>query len=856
MDNLPDNTTSSKFSSGWTLSLRTKLILSYILITIIAITGLGYYIYGRILEANTLISSQLDSTVRQQAESTLTLANIKEANNLNKFFTSITNDMTVTGATVSSLLSKEGTFDNGVTWDASKSLSRSGNGSWDNSNSETASVFVPAKGEITNILGSELTSLRQLDIVAPAILHEHTDVVAIYFGGVSGETVYYPNIDLASLIPPDFDVTQRPWFVDAAPSKNPNHKAVWSDPYLDAAQHGLIVTNSLPIYDAAGNFRGVIAMDIRLNTLSDLVSNINIGMSGFGLLIDKNKRLIATSAQGYKELGITTQSFQQGEVLDPSKLSNQLPANLFETLTSMSKGQNGLNVYSISGVERFIVYAPLPDVGYSLAMIVPSPEWLSSGATLAKERLSESTTNTLQASFVLDAVILMVAVLAGLWIGNTLTSPLIALTQTAVEIIDGNLNAEADVRGHDEIGTLASTLNAMTATLRDSILSLEQRVKDRTAALEILSESATRRASQFETITQVTSAITSIRKMDELMPLIASVISNYFGFYHVGIFLNDEYGQNTILIAANSEGGRRMLQRNHSLRIGSQGIVGYVAARGESRVARNVGDDIVFFNNPDLPETKSEAALPLRSGASIIGVLDVQSIEEDAFSQEDINILGILADQVGLAIENSRLFETTRRSLTEAETLYRQYLHEGWSRLPLEEQVTGYRYTPRGAAPILSDLNVAGQNETPGIENVDHTSKLSIPIKLRGETIGNLIVRAPEGKYWRQDQIDLIRAVADRVALSAENARLFDETSRRAERERLVTEITSKIRSTNDPEEMIKTALEELRSALGATQIEVIPQVVPGSPTNVTEASYSAHGESSQKTQRGNGANR
>ena len=339
------------------------------------------------------------------------------------------------------------------------------------------------------------------------------------------------------------------------------------------------------------------------------------------------------------------------------------------------------------------------------------------------------------------------------------------------------------------------------------------------------------------------------------MPLVSSVISNYFGFYHVGIFLNDEYGQNTLLIAANSEGGQRMLQRNHSLRIGSQGIVGYVAARGESRVARNVGEDIVFFNNPDLPETKSEAALPLRSGNNIIGVLDVQSIKEDAFSQEDINILGILADQVSLAIENSRLFETTRRSLTEAETLYRQYLHEGWSRLPREEQFTGYRYTPRGAAPIYAPVNIEAQNGIAGIENGDQTKKLSVPIKLRGETIGNLIVQAPEGRYWRQDQIDLIHAVADRVALSAENARLFDETSRRAERERLVTEITSKIRSTNDPEEMIKTALEELRSALGATQIQIIPQVVSAPPTNTAEASSSTQMESSHKTQRGNGAN-
>jgi GAF domain-containing protein len=382
-------------------------------------------------------------------------------------------------------------------------------------------------------------------------------------------------------------------------------------------------------------------------------------------------------------------------------------------------------------------------------------------------------------------------------------------------------------------------------------------VKERTSALEIASEKASRRASQFETITQVTRAITSIHKMEELMPLVATVISNYFGFYHVGIFLNDENGEKTYLIATNSEGGRKMLQRNHSLKIGEQGIVGYVAARGESRVTRNVGEDIVFFNNPDLPETKSEAGLPLRSGETIIGVLDVQSVEQDAFSQEDIKILAILADQVSLAIENTRLLETTRRSLTEAETLYRQYLHEGWSRLPQEEQLTGYRYTPRGAAPLQSPVILNKDGRRNGQGNSDQPAELSVPIKLRGETIGNLIVHAPDGRYWRKDQVELVKAVADRVALSAENARLFDETSRRAERERLVTEITSKIRSTNDPEEMINTALEELRSALGAAQIQIIPQVVPASQTSSGEASNSVHvDESGHKTQRGNGANK
>jgi len=112
------------------------------------------------------------------------------------------------------------------------------------------------------------------------------------------------------------------------------------------------------------------------------------------------------------------------------------------------------------------------------------------------------------------------------------------------------------------------------------------------------------------------------------------------------------------------------------------------------------------------------------------------------------------------------------------------------------------------------------------------TTQSVVPIELRGQIIGTLVVQSPIGNEWTADQLDLIKAVADRVALSAENARLFEETTARAEREKLVSDITSKIRSHNDPQSMIQTAINELRSALGATHVEVIPQSVKGAERN------------------------
>ena len=254
-----------------------------------------------------------------------------------------------------------------------------------------------------------------------------------------------------------------------------------------------------------------------------------------------------------------------------------------------------------------------------------------------------------------------------------------------------------------------------------------------------------------------------------------------------------------------------------------------MASVGKPRIAMDVGEDAVFFNNPELAETHSEMALPLISGNQVIGILDVQSTERGAFIGEDIQMLSLLSNQVSLAIENARLFEETRRALTESEAVSRQMIRDAWKKLPADQNMFGYRYTLTGASPLTKPLEVSEADKGRAKASQAETSQIVVPIELRGERIGSLIVQTPAREEMEQDQIDLIKAVAERVAISAENARLFDETNRRAERERAVSEITGKIRSVNDPQVMIQIAIEELRNALGATRVEVIPQTIQGS---------------------------
>jgi GAF domain-containing protein len=342
---------------------------------------------------------------------------------------------------------------------------------------------------------------------------------------------------------------------------------------------------------------------------------------------------------------------------------------------------------------------------------------------------------------------------------------------------------------------------------------LEQRVEERTGQLE-------KRASQLEAISNVARSIASIQDLGVLLTGITRLISDQFGFYHVGIFLLDENREYAILRAANSEGGHRMLDRQHKLRLGSNSIVGYVTSREEPRIALDVGADAVYFNNPDLPNTRSEMALPLRLAGKVIGALDVQSTESNAFTDEDIATLSTLADQVAIALENARLFSESREALRESQDTFDKYIKQEWSSFAKQARQTGFLYDGKRIVPF------DGNKQPEQKRNILQTGQLSlekdsptiaIPIKLRGQTIGMLDIRSKTGhREWTQDEITLLEAAAERAALALENARLVESAQRRAARERAIGEISSRIGTFGDLNSILQSAVEELGRKIGS----------------------------------------
>ncbi|HET9905490.1 MAG TPA: GAF domain-containing protein, partial [Anaerolineales bacterium] len=362
-------------------------------------------------------------------------------------------------------------------------------------------------------------------------------------------------------------------------------------------------------------------------------------------------------------------------------------------------------------------------------------------------------------------------------------------------------------------------------------LSLEDRIAESTAELVVTNRRNERRAKQFEAIAQVARVIATVQDMDSLLPRVTQVISQQFGFYHVGIFLWDDNREYAVLMAANSEGGQRMLRRGHKLGIGQTGIVGFVAATGASRVALDVGADAVYFSNPDLPNTRSELALPLRVANEVIGVLDVQSTEQNVFQEEDTEVLATLADQVAIAIQNGHSYEKTQQLLKEAQKTSGEYLRDSWRILQSREEYIGYLMSDNTLKPlnrpVTSDQIDKAISTREHVAESGKTATLAVPIRLRDEVIGIIDIHTTDQHIWDSDEVDIAEAVAERLSLALETSLLLQTTQRRAQIERATSEISGKISSSTQFDSILRTAAEELSRILGGS--EVLVQIQPGS---------------------------
>lgn len=359
----------------------------------------------------------------------------------------------------------------------------------------------------------------------------------------------------------------------------------------------------------------------------------------------------------------------------------------------------------------------------------------------------------------------------------------------------------------DRLQNLNSNLSLREQELTTIQATLEQLVEKRTEELFVANQKAEKRVGQLQDIAEIARTAISIRNMDQLLPLLAQLIGEQYGFYHVGIYLIDELNQFAILRASNGGGGSQLLQRGYRVKVGEKNTVGYCARDGHARIASVTDEE--FLLETVLAEAHSEMVLPLKAGDQIIGVVDIQSIQSNAFSQADIDTLTILADLIAIAIQNAILYERSQRTLRETEAASSQASAEAWKGYAATIQTKGYRYNGIRPEPLKEAHRSSGEN-----------GALLHPVQLRGQTIGQLELKASNpSRRWTEDELAILEATAERVAIALEGARLLEDAQKRAARESFLSDMAAKLGTSFKLDSILRDTVAELGQTLRGSTV-------------------------------------
>jgi len=384
--------------------------------------------------------------------------------------------------------------------------------------------------------------------------------------------------------------------------------------------------------------------------------------------------------------------------------------------------------------------------------------------------------------------------------------------------------------------------------------------------IRLLSESQ-ETALQFETAAEIARDISSSLDLDELLLKAVDLIRSRFDFYHAAVFLQDLPGEFVVIREATGEAGAQMKRMGHKLGIGSQSVVGFVAGKGELLVVNDTSRDATYFANPLTPQTRAEAAIPLKVGDRIVGVLDVQSKQAYAFSKDNLRILQILADQLAIAVINTELFAETQEHLAQHRLLHHitttaasgttldealqsavnglqvtlggdrvsilladrdkkmlevkaavGYAEDVFAlRIPVGSGITGWAAAHRRTLrvnDVMQDIRyIEGSSNT--------RSEMAIPLLYRSELLGVLNVESEQLAAYAESDEELLGTLGGSLAAIIANARLLEQIRAQAERERILFEISDKIRRTTDMQTILATTASELTRALGASSARI-----------------------------------
>ena len=571
-----------------------------------------------------------------------------------------------------------------------------------------------------------------------------------------------------------------------------------SQPIQDERSGYTVLVMAAPIRSETGEVVGILQTLLNMEIIRESVGNVRFGSTGSATLIDAGRFAIADP--------------------DPEQAGTQVPISW----TAPQDIQASFYSYTATdeeGAAAVLGRASFNDVviaNAEEARTIRSLEW----TLFVHQTVDEAFAPITRAV----AISLLVAgvfgtLSAGLAYGVThivAVKPISSLAAVARRMATGDLEVRASINRRDETGDLAEAFNSMANEVTQTLHVLELRVRERTRGLQAASE--------------VSRATTSVLDTEELLPYVVELVRDRFDLYYVGLFLVDEKREYSVLRAGTGEAGNMMLQGGHKLGVGSDSMIGQCVARDEARIALDVGQEAVRFVNPFLPDTRSEMALPLRARGQVVGAMSVQSAKSAAFDEADIAIMQTMADQVAVAIDNAGLFSQAQTALAEMRAAQQRYLVQAWASYEKALHEAKYEVETPGSTLLVDGMDdeiaLSMEQQTTAVQNrnepLEPAASMVVPVAL-GETVIGVLGFQDEAdaRIWNEDEVALVEAVAERLALAADNLRLIDTTQRQAAREQFTGEITARMRETLDVDSILQTAVRELGEALDVTEVEL-----------------------------------
>ncbi len=454
-------------------SIKTQLISLLFGLTAVATILLGYLAIRAVIQSGNRAAAITDQAMTQRAEQFLVQAVTSTAAKNSLLFADISQKTTVAAQAAQNILQNPAKFSDGG-WHFDTDAKRLPTGQYTSSKDAPGSIFLPSESPVPAALKRELEITSYLDYLYPQILASEPNAVALYFNSARNTSRYYPNIGVAELVPPNFDLTTQEFFSVANPTNDPVKTTKWTSVYDDPAGHGLLITAAHPLYLANGSFAGTVGMDIALTSIAKNIKDYSPIDSSYAFLIDQKGRAIALPDQGYRDLlGRSAKKDEFGTDLTGVK------GDFAAVLQAMRSGNKGFTTTHVGSGDLYVAYAPVHDAGFSLGIVARRAALLQVVSQL-QAQVQQSTRQTLYYQILPTSLgILLVVWLFGFVYIRLLTDPIKLLTAKTARISGGHLDIEpATVQVKNEIAQLADSFNTMVADLRLSRKKIDQQNKE------------------------------------------------------------------------------------------------------------------------------------------------------------------------------------------------------------------------------------------------------------------------------------------------------------------------------------------------------------------------------------------